>query len=377
MDCCDYIEAYNTHGSMQKAATALGIPKTTFRDRYIRQKSEDQLRHLALKYSDTREIIPDGQLIKSTSILYDADGNKKLTWIKTDQERQEKESRYEAILEALQDDIVHAPITPRPADSNESLCSVYIISDFHLGQYSSFNETGADWTLESAVATIKGWIDSAIQSTPNAKQAILCDLGDFLHTDGLLPITPASGHVLDAGARFRDTARVAIELFDYAIQRLLSKHDGLRVIIAEGNHNMDSSYWMTLAVSRRYENDPRIEFDFSQIPYYAFKWGQTSLFFHHGHKKKMGEISRSLAAQFRDIYGTTKYSYAHVGHLHHRELKEDSLMVVEQHSTMAAKDAYSARGGYHSERGASVITYHDKHGEVGRVSIRPEMCHIF
>ena len=39
----------------------------------------------------------------------------------------------------------------------------------------------------------------------------------------------------------------------------------------------------------------------------------------------------------------------------------------------AAKDAHSTRGGYISNRGASVISYHKKYGEVSRCTIRPEM----
>ncbi len=72
------------------------------------------------------------------------------------------------------------------------------------------------------------------------------------------------------------------------------------------------------------------------------------------------------------MFGRTKYSYAHMGHLHHIDVKENQMMVVEQHSTLAAKDAHSARGGYLSQRGASVITYSKHEGEVARATIRPE-----
>ena len=48
-------------------------------------------------------------------------------------------------------------------------------------------------------------------------------------------------------------------------------------------------------------------------------------------------------------------------------------MVVEQHRTLAAKDAYAARGGWFSGRSANVITYHKQYGEVSRQSISPEM----
>lgn len=315
----------------------------------------------------------DGQETKGVSTLYDNNGNIRLQWVKTDKEKQDASEAYEQIFERLSQDIV--PYVPKPFrhEPAESLCSAYIISDYHLGQLSSLKETGATWSLAEAAQILKRWVEKASYQTPFSKQAILCDLGDFLHADGLTPETPASKHVLDASARFRDVVDIAIEIFDHAIQVLLDKHENVHVIICEGNHNESSSYWQTKAIARRYENEPRVTFDFSHLPYYAYQWGETSLYFHHGHKKKINDIAKTFVANFREMYGSSRYNYGHMGHLHHREIKECALMVMEQHSTLAAKDAHSARGGYASERGATVINYHKNYGEVGRASIRPEM----
>ena len=48
-------------------------------------------------------------------------------------------------------------------------------------------------------------------------------------------------------------------------------------------------------------------------------------------------------------------------------------MTVLQHSTLAARDAYAARGGWHSERQATSITYHSRWGQVARHTVTPEM----
>ena len=48
-------------------------------------------------------------------------------------------------------------------------------------------------------------------------------------------------------------------------------------------------------------------------------------------------------------------------------------MTLEQHRTLAPKDSYASRGGWISGRDAKVITYHSKYGEVGRLTISPEM----
>lgn len=70
----------------------------------------------------------------------------------------------------------------------------------------------------------------------------------------------------------------------------------------------------------------------------------------------------------------SKHAYAHLGHLHSNELKESQLMIVERHRTLAAADAYAAKGGWLSGREAKVITYSRTDGEVFRISINPEMA---
>ena len=80
-----------------------------------------------------------------------------------------------------------------------------------------------------------------------------------------------------------------------------------------------------------------------------------------------------FAAKFREVFGRTRYAYAHLGHMHHVDVKETNLMIVEQHQTLAASDAYASRGGWMSGRSAQVITYSREHGEVGRVRINSKM----
>jgi hypothetical protein len=81
-----------------------------------------------------------------------------------------------------------------------------------------------------------------------------------------------------------------------------------------------------------------------------------------------------MTGEFRELYGRTKYSHCHVGHLHHKTSKECNLMEVEQHQTLAPRDAYSSRHGYNSHKGAKIITYHKKYGLQSEITIRPEMC---
>jgi hypothetical protein len=202
---------------------------------------------------------------------------------------------------------------------------------------------------------------------------VFAQLGDFLHWDGMDAVTPASKHLLDADGRFTKLVRVAIRVVRRIIGLLLARHERVVVLMAEGNHDPASSIWLREWLAATFEDEPRITVETSPDPYYCVEHGATALFFHHGHKRKPANVDAVFAAKFREVFGRTKHAYAHMGHMHHVDVKETSLMVIEQHQTLAAPDAYASRGGWMSGRSAQVITYHDVHGEVGRVRLSSSM----
>jgi len=48
-------------------------------------------------------------------------------------------------------------------------------------------------------------------------------------------------------------------------------------------------------------------------------------------------------------------------------------MTVMQHQTLAARDAYAARGGWVADRRVTAITYHTLDGDIHRTTVTPEM----
>jgi hypothetical protein len=122
-----------------------------------------------------------------------------------------------------------------------------------------------------------------------------------------------------------------------------------------------------------YENEPRIQVIDSELPYYTYQHGETMLCWHHGHLSKNEALPLLFASQFPKVWGNTNKRYIHCGHRHHTHVKEYSGATVEQHPTLAARDAYAARGGWMAERQVSSITYSDKYGQVAKNTVTPEM----
>ncbi len=96
------------------------------------------------------------------------------------------------------------------------------------------------------------------------------------------------------------------------------------------------------------------------------------LAFHHGHKLKPAALPGWFAAKHSVMWGATTARYGHSGHQHHLHEKDEMGMRWMQHPTLAASDAYSARGGWLSPREAIGITY-DLDGEASRLTVRPKL----
>ena len=294
-------------------------------------------------------------------------------WAKYDLPKEERLKALRNAIDALKEEI--EPTTPtehKKLLNNANLINQYTLTDYHLGMMSWDEETGDNWDLKIAEDTLVKFFEVAIKESPNAKECIFAQIGDFLHWDGLDAVTPASKHVLDADTRFTKLVRVAIRVIRRIIKMLLEKYQTVNIIMAEGNHDPASSVWLSEMLSAFYDHEPRLIVDTNPDPYYCLTFGKVCLFYHHGHKKSINNIESAFIGKFKKEFGNSEYIYGHLGHLHHSQ-KETNLMVLEQHRTLASKDAYASRGGYLSGRDSKVITYHKHFGEVGRNIININM----
>lgn len=323
---------------------------------------------------DVSHLVPDGYKIKGTSSLVDEFGNTKLQWVKTDTDAERQVELMKAVIEGMKSEITPvAPVKATRAKRDDKLLNLYTVSDFHLGMLAWADESGDDWDMKIAEDLFSRWFDAAFQKAPDAGTGVINLLGDFAHFDSLDAVTPESRHVLDADTRYQKLVRYMIRMVRRVVDMALVKHKNVRLLIVQGNHDPVGSVWLAEMFTTLYSNDSRVIVDTSPDVYKMVRHGKTTLFFHHGHKARFDAIEPVMIAKFRKAFGESVYSYAHVGHLHHQKIVESRNMIVEQHRTLAAKDAYASRGGWMSGRSANVITYSAEYGEVARLTISPEM----
>lgn len=368
----EVIALYEQLGSGIKVASHLGVNRRGIDKIINRVKNRAALQGFSPEHDMTR-MVPDGFTVKGVSTYYNKDGKPTGQWVKS---RADDDRRTEIIKEAfaaMADELPRlSPIQPK-STFNENLLNQYTVTDFHLGMLAWHKEGGADWDLKIAEQTLLDCFQYMVSASPDAKTGFICQLGDFLHSDGLMPVTPTSGHVLDQDGRFSKIVQSAIKLLRGVVDIALAKHEHVYVLMAEGNHDLASSIWLRVMFKALYENEPRVTVIDSELPYYTHQHGKTMLAFHHGHLSRNDNLPLLFASQYPEIWGATKKRYCHTGHRHHVEEKEHSGMTVIQHATLAARDAYAARGGWLSERQAQSITYHCEYGKVATNTVTPEM----
>lgn len=390
--------AYRACGENKtEAAATLGLPRNTFNNRLARAAERGLLGPAETKpgfairqITDTpngqyvqqrKEAGPEwepteGLVIKGKTSLVGPDGRILTQHVMERAGAADQLAAMRAAVEALKEDLPRLPPLPIPAllrPESADLLNQFTVTDNHFGMLAWGEETGADYDLRIAEQLIMDWFSAAVRTSPDANTAVLAQLGDLLHHDGLESVTPASKHVLDADSRLQKVIRVVIRCFRRILDMLLAKHQHVHVVMASGNHDPASSAWLREMFATLYENEPRVTVDTSPSLYYAYEWGQTGLYYHHMHKRGVKDLDRTFAGKFREMFGRCRYNYGHGGHLHSDAVVETALMHIERHETLAAADAYAAGGGWLSGRSAKVITYSRQFGEVGRSILRPEM----
>lgn len=366
------LDAVNKHGSYQAAADALGVSKTAINQSISILKRNSALQGYSPQH-DMNKIVPDGFKLKGVSTYYNKEGKASGQWVKSSADEERRIQIIKDTFAAMAEELPKIAPTVSQTIQNDALCNVYVMTDCHVGMLAWHKEGGQDWDLKIAEKVLTGCFEQMVTSAPIAETCIVAQLGDWLHFDGMTAVTPTGGHALDADGRFSKIIEVSVKILRRLIDFCLSRHDKVIVLMAEGNHDMVSSIWLRLMFKSLYEFEPRVQVIDSELPYYVYQHDQTMIGFHHGHLKNNDQLPLLFAAQFAPIWGTTTKRYIHTGHRHHVEEKEHSGVTVIQHPTLAARDAYAARGGWIAERQVSAITYHKLYGQVAKNTVTPEM----
>jgi len=372
--CCELdtkiCEALSKGLSQRQAAKEIGVSQSYLCERLGRLREFAATRCYSPDEGLT-ELQPHNQLLNGVSTLYGEDGAVKARWVKTKADQRAALEAAKAMVAEMSASIPRMPAVDQVIETDGDLLNLYVLTDAHFGMYAHHEEGGENWDLKIAEQEVFRGFSYLVDNTPCAGTAILCNLGDLLHSDSMLPVTPTSQHVLDQDSRQHRVIKVAIRTIRHVMNVLLETHEKVVLINAQGNHDLVSALWLQAAFDVLYENEPRVEVVVSPLPYYAYVHGKNLLAFTHGHKKRGRSLADLISGQFRHLIGQTAHTYIHTGHLHTQELIETPTSTIEQHPTIAARDSHTSHGGWLSKRGMQAIVYHKEHLEIARSFYRP------
>lgn len=365
-----YLDALDEHGSTRKAAKALGCSDGTLNGAIARVRKRAALQGYSPEHDQTRPV-PDGQRLRGVSTLYDQDGQVRAQWVKSaaDSERREQ-ILLEAIQGALTDFRGTAPKVPVCKESRsrdaQRLLTVYPAADLHLGMYSWSAESGEDYDCEIAESLLMGAVDRLVTAAPASSEALILNIGDYIHADNSSNRTERSGAVLDVDTRWSRVIEVGIRALIHCVFRALEKHQTVRVRNLRGNHDPHTTVMLSHMLRLYFEGNKRVIVDAEPGWFWYYRWGKVLIGSTHGDKTKPADLPGIMAADRPEDWGASRHRYWFTGHIHHKTVHEFPGCIMETFRTLAAKDSYHAGSGYRSGRDMQSIIMDAEHGEIER-----------
>ena len=366
----EIIETWELAGkNSARAATQLGINAGSVRDHVCMVRAIAS----AAGYSenwDARRHVPEGEYVVGRSIYTTNDDGEK-AWLKT--RRTMKEAERDKALQGFVDGLVKGlpkykpKAKPKAKKFADNLLPTIAIGDAHFGMRADARETKErDYDTKIASADMLDAIDYLVDLSQPCEHSLLINVGDFIHANGSSGTT-FSGTKLDVDTRIEVVLETAAQTFIFAIDKMLSKHKNVTVIMARGNHDSDTAIALALILKFYYTKEKRVTILDPHGFFHTLQFGKNLIAVHHGDKVKAEKLGAILPKMLPEQWSKTVYRKWIVGHIHHQNSIETSNgCFVEAMGTLSPPDSWHSGAGYGASSVMNQITFHKDGGEAIR-----------
>lgn len=321
------------------------------------------------EFTKLQDSIKNDPNVKSTSTLYNGNGEVVSQWVKKDTSKNHIKKLVKDYIEEYSKKLPKFKPVKCKKQKYEKLLAIYPIVDVHVGMLSWMAETGNNYSTKMADKIVRETVTKLIDRTPACEECIIANLGDFLHVDNQVYQTERSGNVLDVDGRYAKILNIAIKLMRYMIEYALLRHKKVTVINCQGNHDDLGSLWLSAALSNIYEKESRLNIVNSPAPRHYYSYGDTLIGFTHGNDVKANNLCVVMATEKSKEWGSSKFRYFYTGHWHQDKVVEVGDCKIESFRAVCAKDAFSVSKGYMSGRDMKCIIIGRNCGECERYTI--------
>jgi hypothetical protein len=262
-------------------------------------------------------------------------------WLKKNKEVYRLELLRSQIIEEVKS---FAPIYKKieyPKFNQGQLLEVNIF-DLHFGKLCWGKETGDNYDTKIARTRFLGAIKSIISRVEgyNIKRVVFPIGNDFFNSDNKANTT-SNNTPQDEDLRWQKTYKRGRELLIEGID-LLQQVAPVDVVVVQGNHDFERSFYVGDAMECWYHNNPNILVNNEANPRKHYKFGDCLITYTHGNNEKVLDLPLLVASEVPKLWASTKYREVHIGHLHHK--KEIKFMSTNEHKGMVIRYMRSLSG---------------------------------
>ena len=364
------IKAWQDCGEVvAKAAGVLGVSPSTVRDHIGAVKNFAAQRGYSDNF-DARRLVPEGEIVIGRSIYTTTDDNQKI-WLKTKRTMTEveRDKALQGFVDGLTKGLPQYKPKAKPKQKKfaTDLLPTIVIGDAHFGMRADARETKEqDYDTKIAAKSHLDAIEYLVGVSTASEHCLIVNVGDFIHANGSAGTT-FGGTRLDVDTRIEVVLETAAQTFIFAIEKMLSKHKNVSVIMARGNHDSDTAIALALILKFYYSKEPRVNILDPHGFFHTLQFGATLIAVHHGDKVKANKLAAILPRMLPDQWSSTNYRKWLVGHIHHQNaIETDNGVFVESFGTLAFPDSYHAGHGWSASSVMTQITFHRDGGEALR-----------
>lgn len=318
--------------------------------------------------------VPEGQRLKGLTTYEKLPGGGaryvKTEAIKADEAREAQAAMFERIAETMNSIVKPRTwkVTPPKADLDGDLLSVIVFGDPHLGMHAVASEAGQAWDLQKGVDIHRRAIEQLVTEGVRTKKCVIIVLGDTTHSDTLRNAT-TKGTPVEVDGSHLDCIAAAYETLVYATDIALAVHDEVELVNLAGNHDKETAYAVSLALSIHYKDEARVTVPIVRGPAWRTLFGEVLIAATHGdtlRSEKPEGLMLTMANDWPREWGASTWRFWLCGHVHHRQkmgTKEVPGGEVVTFRTLVPQDRYHAHAGYRAKQDARKLVFHKTAGQ--------------
>lgn len=247
-------------------------------------------------------------------------------------------------------------------------------ADVHIGKLALHEETGDEYSVEIARKRCIDGVNGIIEKAKGfpIEKIILVIGNDILHTDTTFSTTTA-GTKQDVSTQWWKMFQEAKNLYVRIIENLLTVAP-VDVIFCPSNHDYMSGFMLADSISSWFHSCKDVTFD-GRIAHRKYvKYGDNLLAFSHGDGAKERDVKDLMADEEPRLWGSTKYRYVYLHHIHHKRKlnwlsgKDYIGVTVEYLRSPSATDSWHHKNGYIAPKAIEGFIHHKTAGQVCRLT---------